>query len=190
MSISLLVAADDKGCIGKNGKLPWSEDSPAAKANLRWFREITLGHVLIMGRKTFESVGPLNNRYIFVLTKNITPELKKLEKVEPPFWTGVEYITNPEHPTAAMHYAITRAKVVTQGKIFVCGGAEIYKLALPFADEIILTKVPGEYEGDTLFPVWPLEKEGFVPDLKYKMLGLDNAPEIWYYRKHENKTEV
>lgn len=188
MKISIIVAADEKGCIGNKNLLPWA-DQPFKKHDMRWFKELTVGHVLIMGRKTFESCGPLQDRYILVMSKKPDAALKKLERSSPPHRNGVEIITNPEHPDFAMTYAITRAKVVSHSRIFICGGSEIYKQGLEFADEVILTKIPGTYEGDTHFPVWPLEDNGWSPSCSYRTQGLDNELEFVYYNRIANLQE-
>lgn len=141
MIISLIVAMDEKRGIGKAGKLPWR-----LSADLKRFREITMGHHLIAGRKTFESIGkPLPGRTMIVLTRNsdFRPEGCLV--------------------SASVHDALALAKE-RDTEVFVIGGAEIYAQTLDVADRVYLTQVHAEVEADTFFPVvnhdlW-VEKEG------------------------------
>jgi dihydrofolate reductase len=131
--IVLVVARADNRVIGKDGAMPWhlSED-------LKRFKRITVGKPVIMGRKTFESIGkPLPGRHNIVLTRR-------------PGWQaeGVTVVPNLAEAIAAAGLdPRTRAEA-----IMVVGGAEIYAQALPFATRIELTEIHGEPEGDTYFP--------------------------------------
>jgi dihydrofolate reductase len=128
--ISLLVAMDEKRGIGKNGKLPWRLSS-----DLKRFRELTMGHHIIVGRKTFESIGkPLPGRRTIVVTRN--PELR------------------PEgcQVAASVEAAIETARMNGETEAFVIGGADIYTQALDRADRIYLTQVHAEVDADTFFP--------------------------------------
>ena len=123
--ISLIVAIAKNGVIGCEGKMPWH-----IPEDLRYFKRLTTGHTVIMGRKTFESLGrPLPNRTNVVVTrqKDYRPE-------------GVEVVHSLEEAVAKHPDA------------FVIGGAEIYRQALPLADELYITKVHASYKGDTKFP--------------------------------------
>lgn len=150
----IIVAMTEDRCIGKDGALPWH-----FSADLRRFKEETTGHAVIMGRKTFESIGePLPNRHNFVLSRK-----------EPPLTRGRTYRT-----CASLESAFGIAKNFHgSDKAFVIGGAEIYKLAMPFVDEIKVTMIPGTYEGDTYFPEWDcdewaiLEQEQGPDSLKF-----------------------
>jgi dihydrofolate reductase len=131
--IVLVVARADNRVIGKDGAMPWhlSED-------LKRFKRITVGKPVIMGRKTFESIGkPLPGRHNIVLTRQ-------------PGWEadGVTVVPNLAEAIAAAGLdPRTRADA-----IMVVGGAEIYAQALPFATRIELTEIHAEPEGDTYFP--------------------------------------
>lgn len=128
--ISLLVAMDEKRGIGKAGKLPWHLSS-----DLRRFRELTMGHHLIAGRKTFESIGkPLPGRHTIVLSRNSSfkPEGCFLAR--------------------SVEDAIALARERGETEVFVIGGAEIYAQALDAADRIYLTQVHAEVDADTFFP--------------------------------------
>lgn len=130
MTISLLVAMDEKRGIGKAGKLPWH-----LSADLRRFRELTMGHHLIAGRKTFESIGkPLTGRHTIVVTRNSN------FKHEGCFVAG------------SVEDAIALARERGETEAFVIGGAEIYARALAAADRIYLTQVHADVDADTFFP--------------------------------------
>ena len=115
--------------IGAGNKIPWhlSED-------FKWFKKKTTGQVVIMGRKTFESIGrPLPNRLTVVLSRSA----KAI--------SGVQVLSD--------FTELAAASAAWDGKeIFVCGGAQIYEQALPFCSDIYLTLVKREVEGDTFFP--------------------------------------
>lgn len=131
--IVLVVARADNRVIGKDGAMPWhlSED-------LKRFKRITVGKPVIMGRKTFESIGkPLPGRHNIVLTRQ-------------PGWRaeGVTVVPNLAEAIAAAGLdPRTRADA-----IMVVGGAEIYAQALPFATRIELTEIHAAPDGDTYFP--------------------------------------
>jgi dihydrofolate reductase len=125
MKIVIIAAVADNGTIGDAGKIPWhiSDD-------LKRFKRLTLGHPIIMGRKTYESLGkPLPGRRNLVLTRG-------------PAIPGVECFPNLE---AAL-------KSCGDQTVFIIGGAEIYRLALPLADTLLLTHVHRQVSGDTRFP--------------------------------------
>jgi dihydrofolate reductase len=126
--ISLVVAMARNRVIGRNNALPWrlSED-------LKRFKATTLGKPILMGRKTFESIGkPLPGRRNIVLTRD-------------PAWRadGVDVVRTVEEALQ-----LTRESP----ELAVIGGAEIYRLTLPYADRVYLTRVEADVPGDTLFP--------------------------------------
>ena len=130
MIISLIVAMDEKRGIGKAGKLPWRLSS-----DLKRFRELTMGHHLIVGRKTFESIGkPLPGRQMIVLTRD----------------TG--YTAEGCLTVASIQAALALAKERGETEAFVIGGAEIYSQTLGAADRVYLTQVHAEVDADTFFP--------------------------------------
>jgi Dihydrofolate reductase len=131
MTISLIVAMSESRVIGRDNRMPWGRLS----ADLKRFKALTLGHHLIMGRKTYESVGePLPGRTNVVVTrqKDFAPD-------------GV-----------VVARTIDEAIEACKGdpEIFVAGGAEIYRQTVDRADRIYLTIVHGEFEGDTRFPAF------------------------------------
>ncbi|MGL4662515.1 MAG: dihydrofolate reductase [Culicoidibacterales bacterium] len=126
---SIIAAYDETKAIGKDNQLLWhiAED-------LAFFKETTLNHTLIMGRKTFESIGkPLPKRKTIVLSQ------KQLQI------DGVEVCTFDE--------VYSRYKESDE-EIFICGGAEIYQLFLPYTQKLYISHVVGRHEADTYFPKW------------------------------------
>jgi dihydrofolate reductase len=128
--ISLIVAMDEKRGIGKAGKLPWRLSS-----DLKRFREVTMGHHLVVGRKTFESIGrPLAGRQMIVVTRDVSYRAE-----------GCLVVSSIP---AALALAQERGETET----FVIGGAEIYAQTLEMADRVYLTQVHAEVNADTFFP--------------------------------------
>lgn len=129
--ICLIAAMDEGGLIGADGGLPWR-----LPEDLKHFKRTTLGHMLLMGRKTFESIGrPLPGRANVVLSRD--------PAYSPP--EGVTVVRTPEQ-------ALSRAS--GREALMVMGGAQIYALFLPRAHRIHLTRVHARFEGDTFFPEW------------------------------------
>lgn len=127
--ISIIVAVAQNGVIGDKNSLLWhiSED-------MRFFKRTTSGHPVIMGRKTYESLGrPLPNRTNVVISRT----LGELD--------GCTVVRSLEEAIALFP---------TEEEVFVIGGAQIYALALDVADRFYLTRVGHDYEGDTSFPTW------------------------------------
>lgn len=130
MIISLIVAMDEKRGIGKAGKLPWRLSS-----DLRRFRELTMGHHMIVGRKTFESIGkPLPGRQMIVVTRDAS------FKADGCLVAG------------SVQSALAAAQERGETEAFVIGGAEIYTQTLDVADRVYLTQVHAEVDADTFFP--------------------------------------
>jgi dihydrofolate reductase len=128
--IYLIAAVARNGVIGAQGKLPWH-----LPEDLKHFRNLTLGRPVIMGRRTWESLGkPLPGRENIVISRR------------PGF----------EAPGARAAATLEEAVALCAGEpvAFVIGGAEIYAMALPLADGLVLTEIDGDYEGDTRFPEW------------------------------------
>lgn len=123
----MIAAMDRKRVIGRDNAMPWH-----LPEDLKHFKRLTLGHPIVMGRKTFESIGrPLPGRENIVITRNASLAL-----------AGVRVVTS-----------LDEALGLTRGKTaFVIGGAEIYRLALPFADCLHLTEIDIDVGGDTFFP--------------------------------------
>jgi dihydrofolate reductase len=131
--IAFVVAVAENGVIGRKGALPWRMPS-----DLKMFRKLTLGKPVIMGRKTFQSIGkPLPGRDNLVVTRDPAFEAD-----------GVEVFASVD---AAIARAQTLAAARGVDEIAVIGGAEIFAVALPRAGRIYLTRIRGAPEGDTLF---------------------------------------
>ena len=142
--ISLLVAISENGVIGKNNTLPWH-----LPADLKYFKNLTWGMPVVMGRKTFESIGkPLPGRQNIVLSTQ-------------PQWQAPGTTTAP-----SLTQAIQIAEAAAVKEIFIIGGAQLFEAALPVANRIYLTRIHQHFEGDVFFdPVaaqghqWKLVKE-------------------------------
>ena len=129
MIVSMIVAASERGVIGKNGGMPWR-----LPADLRRFKSLTMGHALVVGRKTFASIGKaLPGRRMIVVTRGaVLPD-------------GVVAVSSLEA-------ALAEASRTERDEVFIAGGAEIYALALPLVQRIYLTRVHGDIGGDTIVP--------------------------------------
>lgn len=135
MKTILIVAMTSDGLIGRNGTLPWHEP-----ADLKHFKTTTIGHAIIMGRRTFESIGkPLPGRRNIVITRRETIP-------------GVDTV-----PSLAAALDLCRAR--GESIAFVIGGAMVFADALPLANEMIVTWIEQpELTGDTYFPEWNRDK--------------------------------
>lgn len=142
MIVSLVAAMAENRVIGHDGNLPWR-----LPRDMRRFQRLTTGHAVIMGRKTYDSVGqPLPNRRNLVVTRN--PDYR------PP---GVQVFPNLDDALLA----------ADAGEVFVAGGAEIYRLALPRAVRLYLTVVHAVVDGDTYFPPFAMDDWRLEEDLRY-----------------------
>ncbi len=160
MLISLVVAVAENNVIGKNNQLIWH-----LPADLKHFKKLTTGHTVFMGRKTHDSIGkPLPNRRNIVISRSV-------DQIE-----GCEVAVSLEDALK-----LTSA----ENEVFIIGGAEIYKLALPLANRIYLTQIHQSFDGDTFFPELDLQqwretqREDFSPDeknrLSYSFITLDRT---------------
>ena len=141
MTFSLIVAATLNGVIGKDNQMPWH-----LPADLAWFRQNTTGKPVIMGRKTFESIGrPLPKRTNIVLSR------------KPYEYEGVIWKESLESALEA---------VKESEEIMLIGGGELFKQYLPYADKLYLTQIQADIDGDTFFPLlnwdeWEIEFEQY-----------------------------
>jgi dihydrofolate reductase len=134
--VKAIAAMSLNRVIGAGNKIPWH-----LPEDFKWFKKMTTGQVIVMGRKTFESIGkPLPNRTTIVLTRSATPI------------PGVQIISDlsqlsPQH-------------LVLDGReLFICGGAQLYQQALPSCSDLYLTVVKREVQGDTFFPAFETQFE-------------------------------
>jgi dihydrofolate reductase len=128
MRINLIVAMAKNRVIGAGNKMPWH-----LPADFAWFKRQTMGHPVIMGRKTFESIGrPLPGRENIVVSRNVSWRAEGVQTCH------------------ALDAALQRCGA--DAEVFVIGGATLYAQALPLAERIFLTEVDAAPEGDTWFP--------------------------------------
>jgi dihydrofolate reductase len=127
MTLSAIVAMASNRCIGRDNTLPWR-----LPADLKRFKQLTLGHTLVMGRKTYESIGrPLPGRTSIVVTRqrDYAPE-------------GVQ-----------VAHSLEQALALARGtEVFIAGGADLYRQAMDRVRRLYLTRLERAYEGDTFFP--------------------------------------
>jgi len=160
--ISLVAAIDEGRAIGKDNKLIW--DLPS---DLKRFKQITTGHPIIMGRKTFESIGRrLPNRTNIIITRDR------------------KYTTDGCLIVHSLDEALIKARAVEQNEIFVIGGGQIFEQAITQADKLYLTIIKGSHDGDSFFPDYSafskvLKREtGSENNLSYTYLELIRARAI------------
>jgi len=128
--VSLVVAAGLNNEIGKDGQLLWH-----LPKDLKFFKNTTWGHPVIMGRKTFESVGkPLAGRENIVISRQ-------------PGWNAAGVIGSD-----SITDALQKAEATNSKEIFIIGGANIYEQSMNIADRIFMTRVQGSFEADSFFP--------------------------------------
>jgi len=125
--VSLIAALDDSGLIGRDGVMPWHLPD-----DLRRFRRLTLGKPVVMGRRTFRSIGhPLSGRRNIVVSRTLSET------------SGIEVVA-----------VLDRALEICAGaeEVMIIGGAALYREALPRAERLYLTRIAARFEGDTYFP--------------------------------------
>ena len=134
ISMVLLAAVAENGVIGRANALPWR-----LKSDMQHFRAVTMGHPLIIGRKTFQSLSrPLKGRTVIVITRDRA-------------FAAADVVVAASFAAA---FAAARGDALRRGvrAIMVVGGAEIYAQAMPHADRLLITRVHSRPDGDTLFP--------------------------------------
>ncbi|MFP3983904.1 MAG: dihydrofolate reductase [Desulfurivibrionaceae bacterium] len=133
MEIIIIAAMAANRAIGKDNRIPWH-----LADDLKHFKETTMGHPLVMGRKTFESIGQaLPGRRTIILTRD------------------KDYSGNGVTTASSLYEALQLCR--GSHKVFIAGGGEIFREAMPIADKIILTTLNREVEGDVFFPEIPAE---------------------------------
>lgn len=146
VTVSIIAAMSRNRVIGRDGAIPWNMPADMSK-----FRDLTRGHTVIMGRKTFESIGrPLPGRKNIVVTRQ------------------PDYPLSGALTAASLDAALRLAE--EDGEVFICGGGDIYAQALPYAARIYLTVADFEAEGDIFFPCIPADD--FV-ELTVERLSVD-----------------
>ena len=130
MILSIIAALDEQGGIGLRNQIPWHLPD-----DLRRFKQLTMGHHLILGRKTYQSIGgPLPGRKMIVLSRNPGYKLAGSQVV------------------SSLKDALAAAREAGENEVFVIGGGEIYQKALPLADRMYLTRVHTSSQADVFFP--------------------------------------
>ena len=134
MKLSLIVAIAENNCIGIDNKLPWY-----LPEDLKYFRRLTTGNIVIMGRKTYESIGkPLPNRSNIVISRNSDFQAD-----------GVKIVASIDD---ALKVAESIAEISDTQEAFIMGGAQIYQQTLPLAQRLYITEVKKTVTGDAFFP--------------------------------------
>ncbi|KMJ59666.1 dihydrofolate reductase [Bacillus sp. LL01] len=158
--ISIIVAADRNNLIGKDNDLPWR-----LPADLAYFKKITSGSTIVMGRKTYESIGkPLPKRKNIILSrKGFSAE-------------GCETLPSLNE----VKHLDEESK-----ELFIIGGAHIFKEALPYSDFLYLTYIDEEFEGDTYFPSFNEREWELISD--EKGIKDEKNPYDYYFRKYKRR---
>lgn len=188
MKISIIAAIGRNRELGKGNKLLWH-----IPEDFKRFKEITSGYPIIMGRKTFESIGkPLPNRYNIVITRDLRFKINNLRKGENFAITGsldeaIEesikyYVLSSKHKSEVNKIHNTKYMLHnTEREVFIIGGGQIFKEALEknLVDKLYLTIIESDFTADTFFPDYSdfkkvvFEKEGESEGYKYKFLELE-----------------
>lgn len=150
--LAIVVAAAENNVIGKDNDLIWH-----LPADLKHFKSLTMGHPMIMGRKTFEAIGkPLPGRTSIIITSQKDYQAEGCVVVH------------------SLEEAIAKGRELDAEQVSIIGGANVYKQALPLADTLYLTRVHASFEGDAYFPELPddawqvVDQEHHEPDEKNK----------------------
>lgn len=163
MMISLIVAMDQNRVIGLNNDMPWHLPN-----DLRHFKDTTTGHTIVMGRKTFDSIGRvLPNRKHIVLTRSND--------------SFPEEVMVIRHLDAILDYA----KANESEEVFVIGGGELFKQMLPFANKLYLTIIEETFEGDVYFP--PFNEADWHLIHKEKGVKNEENPYDYFFLTYERK---
>lgn len=136
MKVIAIVAVNKRNVIGNAGDIPWK-----CPEDLRYFKETTLGHTVVMGRKTADSLPyPLPRRHNLVMSHSKTGTVRVRDQ------ECFHYFKDAE-------WALESAGIVGTEKVFIIGGAEIYRQFAPMVDELYCTHIDDDSEGDTVFPM-------------------------------------
>jgi len=144
--IILIAAMAENRVIGKDNTMPWS-----IKGNLALFKEMTMGWPCIMGRKTWDSLPkkPLPGRLNIIISKTLNDEQIGLSSS----FSSSASSASPRLCVKICESLLSAIEFCADyEKIFICGGESIYTQAMPLANKIVLTLIPGNYDGDTYFP--------------------------------------
>ena len=170
MIVSIIVAADERNGIGCRGQVPWR-----LPADLKRFKDLTIGHCLIMGRKTFESIGkPLPGRQVIVITRRAgyvplhpSQPRSSANRVGKGGWPAPAEV-RPPWVVGSLEQALQMAEQAGESKAFIAGGGEIYAQSMRIADKLYLTRVHTVVEADTFFPAFDPEE--------WQVIRMENCP--------------
>lgn len=153
----MIVGMTKDRVIGKDNDLPW----PRVKEDMKFFRKTTTGHIVIMGRKTYDSIGrPLPKRINIVITRQKDLEIDGC------------WVVNSLQEAIDMSKHFTKRTDVNP-EVFVIGGSSLYKEAAPDVDKIYLTHIKGDYDGDTYFPE--------IDETKWRKTQVDETDKAIFY---------
>jgi dihydrofolate reductase len=142
MSIKIISALSSNFVIGNDGKIPWF-----IKGELKRFKELTLNNNVVMGRKTFDSIGkPLDQRKNIVISKNTSLRIE-----------GAMVLSSFEDALSACDMS---------KDIFIIGGSKIYEIALSYSEYLILTVIHKKFKGDTFFPKYDLSRWKLISETR------------------------
>lgn len=154
MIVSLIVAAAENDVIGRQNDLPWR-----LSADLQRFKRLTMGHAVVMGRKTYESIRrPLTGRRMIVVTRQ--PDYQA---------DSVEFVGD-------MQAAVDLAVGSGETELFIIGGAEIFAHFLPRADRLYWTRVHADVDGDVRFPAFNRREWRLVESTRHEADGKNEYP--------------
>ena len=145
-NLAIIVAMDNRGVIGHDGKLPWPDIKDA-----KWFRDKTLHKSLIMGRKTYDSIIARNGQPLDKRT-NVVLSTRQWDETWPSAGVDVQGTRWARDPLEALDMAAWGWNGGGTTDAVVIGGAQVYKLFMPFANTIYLTLVEGDHQVDVVFP--------------------------------------
>lgn len=153
--ISIIAAVAKNGVIGCNGHIPWNYPEDMA-----YFRQITTGGIVIMGRYTYEEIGkPLPDRFNIIVSQHRNFSGKHLQTVQ-----SIENAISLAKQYAAEHQILPR--------IFLCGGQKIYAQGMKYADRLYLTEIDAVYSGDVFFPEFTHNQFQLVKQTSAKTAGM------------------
>ncbi|WP_178916106.1 dihydrofolate reductase [Natronomonas gomsonensis] len=153
MELISVAAVADNGVIGRNGELPW----PSIPADKRQYRNRIADWPVILGRRTFDSMrDDLPGRAQVVLSRSAS-----------------DYGIESAHPASGVDEAIETVESLGDDRAYVIGGAGIYDLFQPVVDRMMLSRIPGEYDGDAYFPEWDTDEWTVVDRTPYDEFTLE-----------------
>lgn len=174
--IATVAAVSANGVIGINGKLPW-EGEDWVKTDQKFFRDLTSGHIVLMGRKTYESIGkPLPNRQNWVVSRSLYEGKSSPKTV----FENLKLFASVE--AALSHYQGRLRYIDDSRHLFVIGGSLIYSEMLEHCDTQFITEIRKFYKGDTLYP-------RFDPDIwqPKSKTEINDEVNIWTYQRESTE---